>query len=67
MLTREPALFWRENEIAVVNLLRVLASISYNGGNKLSNVRSLISLLSGEGLTSFSINNRTNFSGEKKE
>ena len=28
VLTREPALFWRENEIAVVNLLRVLASMS---------------------------------------
>ena len=34
--------------------------------NKLSNVRRFISLLSGEGLTSFSINNRTNFFGEGK-
>ena len=37
-----------------------------SGGNKLSNVKSFIILLSGEGLTSFSINNRTNFFGEKK-
>ena len=36
-----------------------------SGGNKLSNVRSFIILLSGEGLTSFIINNRTNFFGEK--
>ena len=28
VLTREPASFWRENEIAVVNLLRVLARMS---------------------------------------
>ena len=34
-----------------------------SGGNKLSNVNIL---LSGEGLTSFSVNNRPNFSGEKK-
>ena len=35
-------------------------------GDKLSNVRSFIILLSGEGLTSFSINNRFNFIGLKK-
>ena len=32
-----------------------------------TNVSSFIILLSGEGLTSFSINNRTNFFGEKKK
>ena len=32
-----------------------------SGGNKLSNVKSFIILRSGEGLTSFSIINRTNF------
>ena len=37
-----------------------------SGENKLSNVRSFIILLSGEGLTSFSINNQTNFFAEKK-
>ena len=37
------------------------------GGNKLSNVTSFIILLSGEGLTSFSIYNRTNFFGEQKK
>ena len=38
-----------------------------SGGNKLTNVRSLIILLPGEGLTSFSIYNCTNFFGEKKK
>ena len=38
-----------------------------SGGNKFSNVRSFIILLSGEGLTSFCLINRTNFFGEKKE
>ena len=37
------------------------------GGNKLSDVRSFNILLSGEGLTSFSIYNRTNFFGEQKK
>ena len=37
-----------------------------SGGNKLSNVRSFIILLSGEDLTSFNNGNSTNFSGEKK-
>ena len=68
VLTREPPSFWRENVIAVVNsrlhsdLLRVLAC----GGNKLSNVRSFIILLSGEGLSFFSINNRTDVLVKKK-
>ena len=35
-------------------------------GKSISNVRSFIILLSGEGFASFSINNRTNFFGEKK-
>ena len=38
----------------------------HSGGIRLSNVRSFIILLSGEGLTSFTINNRTNFFGENK-
>ena len=37
-----------------------------SGGNKLSDVRSFIILLSREGLTSFNNDNSTNFSGEKK-
>ena len=36
------------------------------GGNKLSKVSSFIILLPGDGLTSFSINNRTNLFGEKE-
>ena len=38
-----------------------------SGGNKLSNVRSFIILLSGEDLTSFNNDDSTNFSGEKKK
>ena len=41
-------------------------NVRRSGGNKLSNVKSFIILPSGEGLTSFSINNRTNFFGEKR-
>ena len=37
-----------------------------SGGNKLSDVRSFIILLSGEGLTSFNNDNSANFPGEKK-
>ena len=51
--------------MAVATLQRVLASRS--GGNKLSSVRSFIILRSGESLTSFIINNRTNFLGEKSK
>ena len=47
--------------IAVVILPRVLARMSKWRGNKLSIVRSFIILLLGEGLPSFSINNRANF------
>ena len=56
---REPTSFGRENVTAIVILSRC-------GGNKESNVKSFIILLSVEGLASFSINNRTNFLGEKK-
>ena len=42
-------------------------AVAENGGNKLSNVRRFIILLSGKGLTSFTINNRTNFFGEKNK
>ena len=41
-------------------------SFSRSGGNKLSNVRSFSILQLGEGSTSFNIDNRANFSGEKK-
>ena len=64
MLAREPASFWRENEVAVVTL-RVLARMSKCGGNKLSNVRSFIIFRSGEGVTSFAKGNSANFSSEK--
>ena len=37
------------------------------GGNKLSNVRSFIILLYGEGLTSFSINNHSHLLGKKSK
>ena len=59
---REPASFWRENKVAVVILLRECRS----GGNRLSNIRSFITLLSGEGLNSFSITVLT-FFGEKSK
>ena len=35
------------------------------GENKISNVKSFIILLSGEGVTSFTKDNNANFSGEK--
>ena len=38
-----------------------------SGGNKLSDVRSFIILLSEEGLTFFNNDNSANFSGEKKK
>ena len=63
MLAREPESLWREKVIAVVN---AVVSLLVVGGNKLSEVRSFIILLSEEGFTSFSINNLTNFFSEKK-
>ena len=54
---REPVSFWRENVIPVT--IR-------RDGNKSSNVGSFIILQSGEGLTSFTESNPTNFCGEKK-
>ena len=67
MLAREPASFWRENVVAVVTVLRVLASCENVkvAENKLSNVRSFIILRSGEGITSFTKGNSANFSSEK--
>ena len=62
---REPAPFWRENVVAVVILLRVLARMS-SGENNLSNVRSSIIFLSGEGSISFNKDNSVTFSGEKR-
>ena len=61
VLTREPASFWRENEIAVVTLLRVLARM-LKWRKQVINVRSLIILRSGEGLTSFNKDNSANVS-----
>ena len=55
---------WQENVIAVVILLRILAR-SGSGGSL--HVKSFIILRSGEGLTSFNINNRVNFSGKQKQ
>ena len=60
---REPASFWRENVVAVVTLLRVLRECR-SSRNKLSNVRSFITLRSGEGVTSFTKGNSANFSSE---
>ena len=65
VLTREPASFWRENEIAVVTLLRVLARM-LKWRKQVINVRSLIILRSGEGLTSFNKDNSANVSWKKK-
>ena len=65
MLAREAASFWRENVIAAVILVQVLARISQRREQVIKERRFII-LLSGEGLTSFRINNRTNFFGEKK-
>ena len=59
----DSTLFWREDAIAVVILLRVLAKM-------LSDIRrleSFVILRSREGLTSFNKNNHVNFSGEKKK
>ena len=64
MLSCEPVSFWQENVVAVVTLLRDLADCQ-SGENKLSNVRSLIILRSGEGVTSFSKGNSAKFSTEK--
>ena len=62
----QPASFWRENMMAVVILLRVLAKMSSGSdGKKLSNLKSFIILRLGEGLNSFNKNNRVIFSGEK--
>ena len=55
---------WQENVIAVVILLRILAR-SGSGGSL--HVKSFIILRSGEGLTSFNINNRVNFSWKQKQ
>ena len=65
MPAREPASFWRENVVAVVILLGVLARMLKCGGNKISNVRSFIILQSGEGVTFFTKGNSASFSGEK--
>ena len=65
MLAREPATFWRENVIAVVILQRVLARM-LQCREQVITVRSFIILLSGEVLTSFRMNDRTNCLVTKK-
>ena len=65
MLAREPATFWRVNVIADVILQRVLARM-LQWREQVITVRSFIILLSGEVLTSFSMNDRTNCLVTKK-
>ena len=59
MLALELASFWRENGVAVVTLYE-FQRVEV-GENKSSNVRSLIILRSGEGVTSFTKGNSDNF------
>ena len=66
MLAREPASFWRENVIAVVILHRVLTRMLQWREQGIT-VRSFIILLSGEVLTSFRMNYRTNCLVKKKK
>ena len=65
LLTREPASIWEENVIASSFYYEFCLECC-SGGNTLSNVRSFIILPSGDGLTTFSINDPANFFGEKK-
>ena len=66
MLARKPGPFWRENVLAVVTLLRVLARMSKWRKQfvKKINVRSFIILRSGEGVTCFIKDNSANFFSE---
>ena len=64
VLAREPASFWRENVVAVVILLRILARMS-KWGKRVINVGSFIILRSGERVISFTKVNSANSSGEK--
>ena len=64
MRTREPASFWRENEAAVVTLLRVLASGRSARRSCGNNVKRFLILQTGEGLASF--NKDTGLYGWKK-
>ena len=64
MLGREQASFWRENVVAVVIPLRVLASaVVARTRNQM--LESFIILPSGEALTSFNNDNSAILSGEK--
>ena len=62
---REPASFWRENVIAVVIVLKVLARMSY-WRPQVFKCKKVYHFAIGRGLNLFSINNRTKFLGEKK-
>ena len=64
MRTREPASFWRENEAAVVTLLRVLTSGRSGRRSCGNNVKRFLILQTGEGLASF--NKDTGLYGWKK-
>ena len=61
MHAREPASFWRENVVAVVILLRVLAPRKQD---RVSNVRSFLILRWGKRVPSFTKDNSANFSSE---
>ena len=61
MHAREPASFWRENVVAVVILLRVLAPRKQD---RVSNVGSFIILRWGKRVTFFTKDNSANFSSE---
>ena len=66
MLAREPVPFWRENVVAVVTLLQVLAKMLKEQKQVIKiNVRRFIILQSGESVTSFTKGNSANFSSEK--
>ena len=66
MRAREPASFCRENKIAVVIPLRVLARMSLGNGNNLESVRGFIILRQGDDLSSFTKDNTVNFLVIKK-
>ena len=63
----QPASFWWENVIAVVILRRFLARMSLWREQVIKCKKFNYFAISGEGLTSFSINNSTNFFGENKK
>ena len=65
LLTREPASYWRENMMAVAILPPVLARMSW-WREQVIKRKKFYHFDIGRGLKLFSINDRTNFFGEKK-